>query len=97
MLRYRRRIVVVLLTSADLMEAAAGVVASRGGSLPMSSSRKEWRAVSDHHSVGTAGDEVVIYLFCFVMLCVWVGSIPEKNVGSCRGTECLLARGFIII
>ncbi|OAY59564.1 uncharacterized protein LOC110625778 isoform X2 [Manihot esculenta] len=39
------------------MEAAAGVVASRGGSLPMSSSRKEWRAVSDHHSVGTAGDE----------------------------------------
>ncbi|XP_057991075.1 uncharacterized protein LOC110669647 isoform X4 [Hevea brasiliensis] len=40
------------------MEAAAGVVASRGGSLPMPLSRKEWRAVSDHHSVRNAGDEV---------------------------------------
>ncbi|EEF42783.1 conserved hypothetical protein [Ricinus communis] len=41
------------------MEAAAasGVVASRGGSLPMPSSRKEWRAVSDHHSVRSGGDE----------------------------------------
>ncbi|KDP26184.1 hypothetical protein JCGZ_22852 [Jatropha curcas] len=39
------------------MEAAASVVASRGGSLPMPSSRKEWRAVSDHHSVRNAGDE----------------------------------------
>ncbi|CAI0397558.1 unnamed protein product [Linum tenue] len=41
------------------MEAAAGVAASRGGSLPMSSSsRKEWRAVSDHHSARNPSDEV---------------------------------------
>ncbi|XP_071725249.1 uncharacterized protein [Rutidosis leptorrhynchoides] len=32
------------------MEATAGVAASRGGSsLPMTMSRKEWRAVSEHH------------------------------------------------
>ncbi|KAJ4835902.1 hypothetical protein Tsubulata_006162 [Turnera subulata] len=44
------------------MEAAAGVSAApRGGSLPIpSSSRKEWRAVSEqHHSVRNAGDDVV--------------------------------------
>ncbi|KAF2299490.1 hypothetical protein GH714_032175 [Hevea brasiliensis] len=40
------------------MEAATGVVAPRGASLSMSSSRKEWRVVSDHHSVRNAGDEV---------------------------------------
>ncbi|KAK1554910.1 hypothetical protein Q3G72_026251 [Acer saccharum] len=47
------------------MEAAAGVTATRGGALPMppsASSRKEWRAVSDHHhhhhSVRNASDEV---------------------------------------
>ncbi|KAJ4726737.1 Reticulocyte-binding 2 a [Melia azedarach] len=40
------------------MEAAAGVAAARGSSLPMPSSRKEWRAVSDHHSVRNVGDEV---------------------------------------
>lgn len=40
------------------MEAAAGVAATRGGSLPMPSSRKEWRAVSDHHPVRNVGDEV---------------------------------------
>ncbi|CAI0452645.1 unnamed protein product [Linum tenue] len=41
------------------MEAAAGVAASRGGSVPMSSSsRKEWRAVSDHHSARNPSDEV---------------------------------------
>ncbi|XP_065863107.1 uncharacterized protein [Euphorbia lathyris] len=40
------------------MEAAAGGVASHGGSLPMTSSRKEWRAVSDHHSVRNSVDEV---------------------------------------
>ena len=45
------------------MEAAAGgVVASRGGSLPIPLSRKEWRAVSDHHSVRNGGDGVVILL-----------------------------------
>lgn len=43
------------------MEAAAGVAATRGGgSLPMPSSRKEWRAVSDHHPVRNVSDEVVI-------------------------------------
>lgn len=41
------------------MEAAAGVAAPRGGSLPMPSSRKEWRAVSDHHPVRNVADEVV--------------------------------------
>ncbi|KAB2069892.1 hypothetical protein ES319_A08G122000v1 [Gossypium barbadense] len=41
------------------MEAAAAVAAARGGALPMSSSsRKEWRAVSDHHLVRSHGDEV---------------------------------------
>ncbi|KAL1059858.1 hypothetical protein V6Z11_1Z001300 [Gossypium hirsutum] len=41
------------------MEAAAAVAAARGGALPMSSSsRKEWRAVSDHHLVRNHGDEV---------------------------------------
>ncbi|KAL9437055.1 hypothetical protein AB3S75_022986 [Citrus x aurantiifolia] len=40
------------------MEAAAGVAAPRGGSLPMPSSRKEWRAVSDHHPVRNVADEV---------------------------------------
>ncbi|XP_057997571.1 uncharacterized protein LOC131176542 [Hevea brasiliensis] len=40
------------------MEAATGVVAPRGASLSMPSSRKEWRVVSDHHSVRNAGDEV---------------------------------------
>ncbi|KAJ9130952.1 hypothetical protein P3X46_033916 [Hevea brasiliensis] len=39
------------------MEAATGVVAPRGASLSMPSSRKEWRVVSDHHSVRNAGDE----------------------------------------
>lgn len=41
------------------MEAAAGVAATRGGSLPMpsSSSRKEWRAVSEHHTGRNTGDE----------------------------------------
>ncbi|XP_010251802.1 PREDICTED: uncharacterized protein LOC104593576 isoform X3 [Nelumbo nucifera] len=41
------------------MESAAGVAAGRGGSLPMpsQSARKEWRAVSDHHSVRSAGNE----------------------------------------
>ncbi|CAN1251065.1 hypothetical protein LINPERPRIM_LOCUS7609 [Linum perenne] len=40
------------------MEATAGVAASRGGPLPMpSSSRKEWRAVSDHHSLRNPSDE----------------------------------------
>ncbi|XVE58288.1 hypothetical protein DITRI_Ditri04bG0158400 [Diplodiscus trichospermus] len=41
------------------MEAAASVAAARSGSLPMlSPSRKEWRAVSDHHAVRNPGDEV---------------------------------------
>ncbi|KAL5737025.1 hypothetical protein ACOSQ2_031813 [Xanthoceras sorbifolium] len=42
------------------MEAAAGVAATRGGALPMPTSRKEWRAISDHHhhSVRNASDEV---------------------------------------
>ncbi|GMI76516.1 hypothetical protein like AT5G53620 [Hibiscus trionum] len=41
------------------MEAAASVAAARSGSLPMSSSsRKEWRAISDHHPVRNHGDEV---------------------------------------
>ncbi|PPD84387.1 hypothetical protein GOBAR_DD18702 [Gossypium barbadense] len=41
------------------MEAAASVAASRSGSLPMqSSSRKEWRAVSDNHVVRNPGDDV---------------------------------------
>ncbi|XP_031282178.1 uncharacterized protein LOC116140696 [Pistacia vera] len=40
------------------MEATAGVAATRGGgSLPMPSSRKEWRAVSDHHPVRNVSDE----------------------------------------
>uniref|UniRef100_A0A2P2L3Z6 Uncharacterized protein LOC8262233 isoform X1 n=1 Tax=Rhizophora mucronata TaxID=61149 RepID=A0A2P2L3Z6_RHIMU len=40
------------------MEAAAGVpAAARVGSLPMPSSRKEWRAVSEQHSVRNVGDE----------------------------------------
>ncbi|XP_039009895.1 uncharacterized protein LOC120138509 isoform X2 [Hibiscus syriacus] len=41
------------------MEAAASVAAARSGSLPMSSSsRKEWRVISDHHPVRNHGDEV---------------------------------------
>ncbi|XVF12744.1 hypothetical protein REPUB_Repub08aG0145900 [Reevesia pubescens] len=41
------------------MEAAVSVAAARSGSLPMpSTSRKEWRAVSDHHAVRNPGDEV---------------------------------------
>ena len=45
----------------DSMEAAASVAAARNGSLPMSSSsRKEWRAVSEHHVVRNPEDEVVI-------------------------------------
>ncbi|KAL4325063.1 hypothetical protein GQ457_11G032320 [Hibiscus cannabinus] len=41
------------------MEAAASVAAARSGSLPMSSSsRKEWRAISDHHPIRNHGDEV---------------------------------------
>ncbi|XVF53309.1 hypothetical protein PTKIN_Ptkin05aG0089100 [Pterospermum kingtungense] len=41
------------------MEAAASVAAARSGSLPMPSpSRKEWRAVSEHHVVRNPGDEV---------------------------------------
>ncbi|XP_010267437.1 PREDICTED: uncharacterized protein LOC104604674 isoform X3 [Nelumbo nucifera] len=42
------------------MEAAAGVAAGRGSSLSMPSSqsaRKEWRAVSDHHSVRNVANE----------------------------------------
>ncbi|XP_022736547.1 uncharacterized protein LOC111289617 isoform X3 [Durio zibethinus] len=40
------------------MEAAASVAAARSGSLLMPSpSRKEWRAVSDHHVVRSPGDE----------------------------------------
>ncbi|OMO95096.1 hypothetical protein CCACVL1_05597 [Corchorus capsularis] len=43
----------------DSMEAAASVAANRSGSLPMPSpSRKEWRAVSDHHAVRSPGDEL---------------------------------------
>ncbi|GMI95466.1 hypothetical protein like AT5G53620 [Hibiscus trionum] len=43
------------------MEAAASGAAARSGSLPMSSSsRKEWRAISDHHPVRNHGDEVEI-------------------------------------
>ncbi|KAK8530706.1 hypothetical protein V6N13_030650 [Hibiscus sabdariffa] len=43
------------------MEAAASVAAARSGSLPVSSSsRKEWRAISDHHPVRNHGDEVEI-------------------------------------
>ncbi|XWS38038.1 hypothetical protein CRYUN_Cryun19dG0096700 [Craigia yunnanensis] len=42
------------------MEAAASVAAARSGSLPMSTpSRKEWRAVSEHHVVRNPEDEVV--------------------------------------
>ncbi|KAK6262554.1 hypothetical protein QUC31_008370 [Theobroma cacao] len=42
------------------MEAAASVAATRSGSLPMPSpSRKEWRAVSDHHAVRNPGNEVL--------------------------------------
>ncbi|XVE64473.1 hypothetical protein DITRI_Ditri07aG0103600 [Diplodiscus trichospermus] len=41
------------------MEAAVRVSAARSGSLPMPSpSRKEWRAVSEHHVVRNLGDEV---------------------------------------
>ncbi|XP_044492610.1 uncharacterized protein LOC123216261 isoform X2 [Mangifera indica] len=44
------------------MEAAAGVAATRGGgSLPMPSSRKEWRAVSDHHPVRNVSDEELLH------------------------------------
>lgn len=43
------------------MEATAGVAAGSGAgrnvSLPMSSLRKEWRVVSEHHSVRNVGDE----------------------------------------
>lgn len=49
------------------MEAAAGVSAGRGGSLPMQSSqsaRKEWRVVSEQ-SVRNAGTEVKM-LFYFL-------------------------------
>lgn len=44
------------------MEATA---AARGGSMPpmpQAQARKQWRAVSDHHSARNIGDEVVIYL-----------------------------------
>ena len=42
------------------MEATA---AGRGGPMPIPSqqSRKEWRAVSDHHSVRNVGDEVLVF------------------------------------
>ncbi|XP_022722881.1 uncharacterized protein LOC111279993 isoform X4 [Durio zibethinus] len=41
------------------MEAATSVAAARSGSMKMPSpSRKEWRAVSDHHAVRNSGDEV---------------------------------------
>ncbi|XVF10161.1 hypothetical protein REPUB_Repub07fG0158800 [Reevesia pubescens] len=41
------------------MEAAASVASARSGSLPMPlPSRKEWRAVSDHHAVRNPGEEV---------------------------------------
>ncbi|XP_031382843.1 uncharacterized protein LOC116197000 isoform X2 [Punica granatum] len=39
------------------MEATSGVAATRGGSLAMSSPRKEWRAVSEHQSVRKPVDE----------------------------------------
>ncbi|XP_039045250.1 putative leucine-rich repeat-containing protein DDB_G0290503 isoform X2 [Hibiscus syriacus] len=43
------------------MEAAASVAAARSGSLTMSSSsRKEWRAISEHHPVRNHADEVEI-------------------------------------
>lgn len=49
----------------DSMEAAAGVAAAttaRGASLQMPpSSRKEWRAVADHHTARNPGDEVVFW------------------------------------
>lgn len=43
----------------DYMEATA---AARGGSMPIQPppSRKEWRAVSDHHSVRNVGEEVLL-------------------------------------
>ncbi|XP_056159568.1 uncharacterized protein LOC115680701 isoform X3 [Syzygium oleosum] len=40
------------------MEAPAGVAANRAGSSPMSSSRKEWRAVSEHQPIRSPGNEV---------------------------------------
>ncbi|GAV73244.1 hypothetical protein CFOL_v3_16730 [Cephalotus follicularis] len=40
------------------MEAAAGVAVTRGGSLPMASARKEWRAVSEHHPVQNSGNDM---------------------------------------
>ncbi|KAI3409102.1 uncharacterized protein J3R85_019731 [Psidium guajava] len=39
------------------MEAPAGVAASRAGSSPMSSSRKEWRAISEHQPIRSSGNE----------------------------------------
>lgn len=42
------------------MEAPAGVAANRAGSSPMSSSRKEWRAVSEHQPIRSPGNEVRI-------------------------------------
>ena len=52
----------------DSMEAAAGVAAaSRVASISIPASRKEWRVVTEHHSVRNPGDEVVVLLelaFC---------------------------------
>lgn len=45
-------------SGSDSMEAPAGVAANRAGSSPMSSSRKEWRAVSEHQSIRSPGNEV---------------------------------------
>ncbi|KAF8042813.1 hypothetical protein BT93_A1211 [Corymbia citriodora subsp. variegata] len=39
------------------MEAPAGMAANRAGSSPMSSSRKEWRAVSEHQPIRSSGNE----------------------------------------
>ncbi|XP_010048647.1 uncharacterized protein LOC104437401 isoform X1 [Eucalyptus grandis] len=39
------------------MEAPAGVATNRAGSSPMSSSRMEWRAVSEHQPIRSSGNE----------------------------------------
>lgn len=66
------------------MEAAAAVAAARGGALPMSSSsRKEWRAVSDHHLVRNHGDELVIS-FLMNIFAFWHYLSSERMLDSER-------------
>lgn len=59
----------------DFMEAAASVAAaSRVGSLPIPASRKEWRVVTEPHSVRNPGDEVVVLLELVALIWVWWGN-----------------------